>query len=143
MAQTSNELIGNHEYHTGFYNWIDRPSVQYSVYQYLMGIPVPKKFTVADLPITDLMKDAYELNRDPMEDFMVDFTNGITGEELYVEYKDFMRRHGYENNITSKAFLMKFAKYKEKYRVEVKRIDKIEDGIRTTGRCYFRGLLIE
>lgn len=142
MAQTSNELIGNHEYHTGFYNWIDRPSVQYSVYQYLMGVPVPKKFTVADLPITDLMKDAYELNRDPMEDFMLDFTNGITGEELYVEYKEFMRRHGYENNITSKAFLMKFAKYKEKYRVEVRKVDKVEDGIRTQGRCYFRGLLL-
>lgn len=143
MAQTSNELIGNHEYHTGFYNWIDRPSVQYSVYQYLIGVPVPKKFTVADLPVTDLMKDAYELNRDPMEDFMVDFTNGITGEELYVDYKEFMKRHGYENNITSKAFLMKFAKYKEKYRVEVKQIDKIQDGIRVRGRCYFRGLLIE
>jgi hypothetical protein len=142
MAQTSNELIGNHEYHTAFYSWIERPSVQYSVYQYLMGVSVPRKFTVADLPITDLMKDAYDLNRDPMEDFMVDFTSGITSGELYVEYKDFMRRHGYEGNITSKSFLMKFSKYKEKYRVEVRVVDKIEDGIRTQGRCYFRGMLL-
>jgi tRNA A37 threonylcarbamoyladenosine biosynthesis protein TsaE len=142
MIRSSPELIGNHEYHTGFYNWIDRPSVQYSVYQYLMTVPVPKKFTNSDLPITELMKDAYELNKDPMEDFMMDFTSGITSDELYVEYKEFMRRHGYEGICSSKAFFMKFAKYKDQYRVEVKQVDKLEDGIRVRGRCYFRGLLI-
>jgi hypothetical protein len=88
------------------------------------------------------MKDAYELNRDPIEDFMVSFTSGCDAEELYIEYRDFMRRHGYEQNITSKAFLMKFAKYKEKYRVEIKHVDTIKEGIRVRGRQYVRGLLL-
>jgi uncharacterized Zn-finger protein len=144
MAQTSNELIGKHEYHTGFYNWIDKPSTQYSVYNYLMNLPnIPKKFIVSDIPITNLMRDAYELNKDPMEDFVQSFTNGIDGDDLYIEYKDYMRRHGYDGSITSKAFLMKFAKFKDKYKIDVKRIDKVEDGNRVSKRIYSRQCLIE
>ena len=143
LAQTSEELIGDHEYHTRFYNWIEKPSVISSVYQFLMSVQVPRKFTVSDIPVTSLMKDAYELNKDPMEDFMMSFTNEIDGEQLYNEYKLFMKRHGYEGNITSKAFLMKFSKYRDKYRVEVKRKDLIVMGERVQQRVYVRGLLME
>jgi len=144
MAQTSNELIGNHEYHTGFYNWIEKPAVQYSVYQYLMNLAnVPKKFIVSDIPITEVMKEAYELNKDPMEDFMMSFTNGINSDELYFEYKQYMRQHGYDGAITSKSFLMKFAKYKDKYKIDIKKIDKVEDGVRVNKRVYSRTLLLE
>jgi len=143
MERTSEELIGNHEYHTAFYNWIARPSTIYSVYQYLMNIKVPRKFTANDIPITNIMKEAYELNKDPIEDFMMSFTNEIDSDGLYIEYKLFMKHHGYEGVITSKAFLMKFSKYKTKYGVEIKRKDRMIDGKRVTQRVYVRGLLIE
>ena len=142
LAETSSELIGNHEYFEKFFELIENPAFQASVYKFLMEYKCPRQFTVKDIPITPLMKDAYELNRDPIEDFMTSFTSGCDADELYIEYKDFMRRHGYEQGITSKAFLMKFAKYKDKYRVEIKRDDKIVDGERSQRRVYVRKCLL-
>ena len=139
MAQTSNELIEKHEYHTAFYNWIERPSVQYSIYQYLMNLPnIPKKFVVNDIPITKAMEEAYELNKDPMEDFMLTFEDGVDSDALYFQYKQYMRSHGYDGSITSKSFIMKFSKYKDKYHIVVKQKDNIVDGQRIKKRIYSR-----
>jgi hypothetical protein len=139
MAQTSNELIGKHDYHTAFYNWIERPSVQYSIYHYLMNLPnIPKKFVVNDIPITNVMREAYELNKDPIEDFMLTFEDGVDSDALYFQYKQYMRQHGYDGTITSKSFIMKFSKYKDKYNIVVKKIDNVVEGQRMAKRIYSR-----
>jgi len=140
MTETSDELIGKHSYFDFFYDWIARPSTQYSVYTYLMAYKTPRKLTSADIPITETLKEAYELNRDPMEDFMLQFTSGITFEGLYLEYKEYMRRNGYDKTCPSKAFAMKFSKYKEKYKITAK--DNVLLEGRLERRVYYREALL-
>lgn len=143
LAETSKELIHNHEYFQRFYAWIEKPSTLYSVYKFLMEVDCPRRFVSADIPITNLMKDAYELNADPLEDFILSFTNGCNADELYQEYRTYMKTRGYEMILAQKGFLMKFSSFKDKCGIVIKRIDKIVDGERRTERRYHRTCLLE
>jgi hypothetical protein len=142
LAETSKELIGNQKYFEQFYNWIEKPSSQCSVYKFLMDVSCPRRFVSADIPVTNLMKEAYELNQDPMEDFILSFTNGCNPDELYQEYKNFMRTRGYDAVLAYNGFLMKFSKFKDKYGISVKRTEKLVDGQRKTERRYHRECLL-
>ncbi len=46
-----------------------------SLYDFFMNRKVKKQLTKEDYPETDLMREAKVLNRDPIEDFMIDFSS--------------------------------------------------------------------
>lgn len=119
-TECSAELKGNNAYFDDWAEWIKRRDVQYSVYHYLMHLPTPVRFTAKDIPQTQNLKDVNELNRDPIEDFMTAFSSHINAEQLYQEYKHYLKDHGYDFVPTAKSFQMKFARLKDKYKIIIK-----------------------
>lgn len=142
MTYTSEELIGQQDYFDELFTQIASTSVQYSFYRFLMDRDVPKKFTQASIPVTDLMREAHVLNRDPIEDYIINFRNECTSDDLYIEYKDFIRDTGLKDPLSKKCFEMRFSRLMEKHGVEKKRIDKIVDGKRVQSVVYRRKLMI-
>jgi hypothetical protein len=111
------DLIGNIEYFNFLYLWIAKKSNQRAFYQFLMERQVKQKLTIKDIPITEDMLKMYELNRDPVEDYCIEFTNEKTSMFNYECYKIFLTKNGLKYEISKKAFEMKFMKFAEKYNI--------------------------
>ena len=86
-----------------------------------METPVQRKITIKDIPITDDMRDMFEANRDPIDEYAETFLGKQTSFENYENYKEYMRLNGLKYEISKKSFEMKFSKYMTKYGVISKR----------------------
>jgi hypothetical protein len=131
-TESSNELIGNMEYFDNFYELIKSKSMQYSFWKFLMDRPVKKQLTARDIPETDLMREAYVLNRDPMEDFIEELQVGekLYMDDIYTHYKQWMTLKGMEYKMNFKQFSMKFNRSIEPHIEDKGRSDKLIDGVR-------------
>jgi len=132
--ETSNELIGNTEYFSALFHYIEQPKNQRRFYDLMMNRPVKKQITVKDIPITDDMRKQFEFNRDPIEDYARDFTFKRTAMENYDAYKSYLLANGLKFEKPKKAFEMAFAKYMEKN--EIYKKDLMVEGNR--GRYYIK-----
>jgi hypothetical protein len=132
--ETSNELIGNTDYFTALFHYIEQPKNQRRFYDLMMNRPVKKQITIKDIPITDDMRKQYEFNRDPVEDYARDFTFKLTAMENYDAYKSYLLANGLKFEKPKKAFEMAFAKYMEKN--EIYKKDLMVEGNR--GRYYIK-----
>ena len=124
--ETNNELCGNTEYFDFLFNFIEKKSVQRAFYDYLMNRKVKQKITIKDIPITNAMREQFVLNRDNIEDYIVEFTDDKCAQENYNDYKTFMKNQGLEYAPSRKLFEMRFAKLMSKYDIKKKR--QIVDG---------------
>jgi len=132
--ETSNELIGNTEYFSALFHYIEQPKNQRRFYDLMMNRPVKKQITIKDIPITDDMRKQFEFNRDPIEDYARDFTFKLTAMENYDAYKSYLLANGLKFEKPKKAFEMAFAKYMEKN--EIYKKDLMVEGNR--GRYYIK-----
>ena len=132
--ETSNELIGNTEYFSALFHYIEQPQNQRRFYDLMMNRPVKKQITVKDIPITDDMRKQFEFNRDPIEDYARDFTFKLTAMENYDAYKSYLLANGLKFEKPKKAFEMAFVKYMEKN--EIYKKDLMVEGNR--GRYYIK-----
>jgi len=137
-VEVSNELIGQTDYFTEMYNFIEKPENQRAFYQYLMARTVHKKLTVKDIPITEDMKSMYALNRDPVEEYCIEYAGERTSMENYLAYKQYMVDNGLKYEISKKSFEMKFTKYMEKYAIVKRRKDMVADGVREQIMVYVK-----
>ena len=136
-TESSNELIGNTEYFNVFYEFIHQADVQYSFWKYLMNYKTPRQLTGKDIPTTKLMTEAYKLNRDSVEDFADELENDtkLYSDDLYIQYKSFMKASGLEFALNAKQFAMKIKRALEKRIVREGQTDiKAEDGSRIQRR---------
>jgi hypothetical protein len=130
-TESSNELIGNMEYFDIFYELIKSKSMQYSFWKFLMDRPVKKQLTARDIPETDLMREAYVLNRDPMEDFIEELQVGekLYMDDVYTHYKQWMTSKGMEYKMNFKQFSMKFNRSIEPHIEDKGQNNKIIDSV--------------
>ena len=126
--ECSNELVGNTEYFNNLFRFITFKPAQRAFYQFLMARPVKRKFTVIDIPITDAMRKVYALNRDPIEDYCIEFVGEKV--DIYEDYRQWLVSSGLKYEISKKAFEMKFIKYAIKYNINKVLCDITEDGVR-------------
>lgn len=124
------DLIGNIDYFNLLYLWIAKKSNQRAFYQFLMARQVKQKLTIKDIPITDAMLKMYELNRDPVEDYCIEYIGEKLSMENYDCYKLFLTKNGLKYEISKKSFEMKFVTYIDKYNIIKER--KLIDGIKQT-----------
>jgi hypothetical protein len=143
MSMTSEELIGNDEYFDFFWPYIERLDVQAAFYRYLMSRDVPRRMTRKDIPITKLMKEAYELNRDPIVEFIEDMPASIRSDVLYGAYRDFMKENGYKEPPTKRSFEMKFSSLAPKHGIVKRRVEGVEEGQRVCYRVYEKSPLLK
>ena len=128
--ECSNELVGNTEYFNNLGKFIISKSAQRAFYQFLMQRPVKRKFSINDIPITDAMKKVYALNRDPVEDYCIEFTGEKYSNELYNDYKHWMTSSGLKFEISKKQFEMKFNKFATKHSINKIMCDVTIDDVR-------------
>ena len=120
--ETFNGLIGNTDYFNALFHYIEQPKNQRQFYDLMMNRPVKKKITIKDIPITDDMRKQFEYNRDPIEDYVRDFTFKLTAMENYNAYKSYLHANGLKFEKPKKAFEMMFAKYMEKNEIYKKKL---------------------
>lgn len=134
-SRASSLYIGNTEYFNELFAFIEKPKNQRAFYQFLMNRPVKRKITIKDIPVSEVMEQLYELNRDPVEDFAMEFTGDErTAMDNYTMYRQYLNQNGLQFEISRKNFEMKFNKYMTKYGIDNKR--KTVDGVKTT--YYFK-----
>ena len=106
--ECSNELVGDVKYFKDFVA-SNTPALRYTFWKYLMAYETPKQLTVVDIPVTELMKEAYQLNRDPLEDFVEELPGKekLYMDNLYEKYQQHMKRNGMEYKLNGKQFAMK------------------------------------
>ncbi len=116
-SEASEELRDNTEYFEKFRELLLDDNVIRSLYDFFMSRTVKKQLTKADYPETDLMGEAKILNRDPIEDFMIDFSSNeeITSKDLYNSYKQYIQSTGLEFTVSLRQFQMKFARLMNKH----------------------------
>jgi len=119
--ETNNELCGNTDYFNFLFNFIEKQSVQRAFYDYLMNRKVKQKITIKDIPITMAMREQFILNRDTIEDYIVEFTGDKSAQDNYNEYKTFMKNQGLEYVPSRKLFEMRFSKLMNHYDIKKKR----------------------
>lgn len=129
-SRASDLYIGNTDYFNELFAFIEQPENQRAFYQFLMSRPVKRKITIKDIPESVVMKELYELNRDPEEDFAMEFKGERTAMDNYTAYRQFLQANGLKFEVSRKCFEMKFNKYLAKYQIESKR--KTIDGVKTT-----------
>jgi hypothetical protein len=123
-----NKLVGNTEYFNELWKFISFKPAQRAFYQYLMARPVKRKFTIVDIPITEAMKKVYTLNRDPIEDYCIEFIGEKV--DIYEDYRRWLVSSGLKYEISKKAFEMKFIKFAEKHNINKVLCDITEEGVR-------------
>lgn len=134
-SRASSLYIGNTEYFNELFAFIEKPKNQRAFYQFLMNRPVKRKITIKDIPQSDVMEEMYMLNRDPVEDFAMEFTgNERTALDNYTMYRQFLQQNGLQFEISRKCFEMKFNKCMMKYGINSDR--KTVDGVKFT--YYFK-----
>jgi hypothetical protein len=137
--ETSNELCGNTDYFADLFAFIEKKSNQRAFYDFLMNREVKKRITEKDIPETQAMIQQYELNRDPIEDYAIEFDEKRNASENYNAFKMFMKEQGLEYVMSKKLFEMRFNKIMNNYGIEKKRL--IIDGAR--GTYYYKPSLEE
>jgi hypothetical protein len=142
MTYCSEEKIGDTSYFDTLHRFIEKKNVQYSFYRYLMELPTKRRFSQSDIPITDMMREAIEVNRDPIENYIIEFRSGCDSDELYSEYKDFIRQSGLKEPLSKTSFMMRFSRLMDKHKITSKPTDKVTDGVRKQMRIYTRTLLL-
>ena len=100
---------------------------------------VKKRITEKDIPETQAMLEQYELNRDPIEDYAIEFTEKRNASENYTSFKMFMKEQGLEYVMARKLFEMRFNKMMNNYGIEKKRLQI--DGVKNT--YYYKPSLEE
>jgi hypothetical protein len=133
-SRASDIYLGNTEYFNEMFDFIKRPKNQRAFYQYLMNRPVKRTLTIKDIPESAVMQEMYALNRDPVEDYAMEFVGERNAMENYNTYKQYLQANGLKYEISKKSFEMKFSKYMEKYQIQKKPI--LLDMVRTT--LYFK-----
>jgi hypothetical protein len=128
--ETSNELFGNKEYFADLFAFIDKKSNQRAFYDFLMTREVKKRITEKDIPETQAMLEQYELNRDPIEDYAIEFNDKRNASENYNAFKMFMKEQGLEYVMSKKLFELRFNKVMNNYGIEKKRLQI--DGVKAT-----------
>jgi putative DNA primase/helicase len=128
--ETSNELCGNTEYFADLFAFIDKKSNQRAFYDFLMTREVKKRITEKDIPETQAMLEQYELNRDPIEDYAIEFNDKRNASENYNAFKMFMKEQGLEYVMSKKLFELRFNKVMNNYGIEKKRLQI--DGVKAT-----------
>lgn len=136
--ECSEELIGNFEYFNNLCEWVTKKTNQRAFYQFLMERPVKKTLTIKDIPITEDMQKIYDLNRDPVEDYCMEFTGKKTAMATYEHYKHYLTQNGLDYKVSKKYFEMRFTKYMNKYGI-VKSREQIEADRQT---YYSKALLL-
>ena len=101
---------------------------------------VKSTITLKDIPITKIMKECMELNRNPIEDYAIQFIGEKSAENNYQDFKHYMMKKGYKHEMTQKSFEMKFNKFIEKHHIEKIPVDKMIDGERV--RTIYRHKLM-
>jgi len=119
--ETNNELCGDTDYFNFLFNFIEKPSVQRAFYDYLINRKVKQKITIKDIPITKAMREQFILNRDTIEDYIIEFTEDKTAQDNYNEYKTFMKSQGLEYVMSRKLFELRFNKLMDQYDIKKKR----------------------
>jgi len=130
LYETNDELRGNTEYFNKLYSRINNKKVQYSFYKMMMIRPVKSTITIKDIPITKIMKECMELNRNPIEDYAIQFIGEKSADNNYQDFKQYMIKQGYKHEMSRKSFEIKFNKCIEKYNIEKIPVDKYIDGER-------------
>lgn len=133
-TESSDELIGDIEYFTEFREFVARADVRYSFWKFLMDYKTPKQLTSIDIPETDLMKEAYELNADVIDGFANELMNDVKlyADELYTSYKQYVQKNGFEYSMNEKQFAMKIKRSLGKRVSSEGRADNVVDGTRIT-----------
>lgn len=127
-SRASPTLIGNTDYFNELFDYIKQPKNQRAFYQFLMSRPVKQSITIKDIPESAVMKEMYELNKDPVEDYLAEFEGERTSQENYNAYRSFLMNNGLKFEVSKKAFETKFGQLKAKYGVE--RTQHMEKGVR-------------
>lgn len=129
-VESSQELKDNTEYFKQFRELLKDNNVIRSLYDFFMTRKVKKQLTKQDYPETDLMKEAKTLNRDPIEDFMIDFSSKdeFTSKDLYNNYKQYIQASGLEFTVSLRQFQMKFSRLMDKHNFIKNQIDTTKDG---------------
>lgn len=130
LYETNDILRGNTDYFNHLYSRINNKKVQYSFYKMMMERRVKSTITLKDIPITKIMKECMELNRNPVEDYAIQFIGERSAENNYQDFKHYMMKQGYKHEMTRKSFEAKFNKYIEKHNIEKIPVDKVVDGER-------------
>jgi esterase/lipase superfamily enzyme len=76
------------------------------------------------------MKECMELNRNPIEDYAIQFIGEKNAQKNYDDFKYYMTKQGYKYEMTRKSFELKFNKFIDKHNIEKINCDKIIDGER-------------
>jgi hypothetical protein len=127
-SKASEVLVGNTEYFNALFDYIERPKNQRAFYQFLMSRPVKQKITIKDIPETEVMAEMYELNKDPVEDYLAEFEGERTSQENYNAYKSFLMNNGLKFELSKKAFETKVGKFRKQYGIEIEK--KMDKGVR-------------
>jgi len=117
-SRASNAMVGNTEYFNELFDFIKQPKNQRAFYQFLMSRPVKQKITIKDIPETEVMAEMYELNKDPVEDYLAEFEGERTSQENYNAYKSFLMNNGLKFELSKKAFETKVGKFRKQYGIE-------------------------
>ena len=120
-SRASDVYIGNTEYFNDLFSFISKAKNQRAFYQFLMARRVKQKITIKDIPESATMQELYELNRDPIEDYAIEYTGEKTAMENYDAYRSWLTRNGLKYDMSKKNFEMKFNKYADKYAIKKKR----------------------
>jgi hypothetical protein len=129
-SRASDVYIGNTEYFNDLFAFTSKAKNQRAFYQFLMARTVKQKITIKDIPETAVMQELYELNRDPIEDYAIEYTGEKTSMENYDAYRAWLTRNGLKYDVSKKNFEMKFSKFMNKYGIISKR--KTIDGLKST-----------
>jgi len=133
-SRASSLYIGNTEYFNELFAFIKSRKNQRAFYQFLMSRPVKREITIKDIPASEVMEQLYELNRDPVEDFAMEFTGDErSAMDNYTMYRQYLQQNGLHFEISKKCFESKFVKYMDKYGITSKR--KTVDGVKSTFYC--------
>jgi len=130
-SRASSLYIGNTEYFNELFEFIKSRKNQRAFYQFLMSRPVKREITIKDIPASEIMEQLYELNRDPAEDFAMEFTGDERSAlDNYTMYRQYLKQNGLQFEISKKCFEMKFNKYMTKYGIKSER--KMVGGVKST-----------
>ena len=109
-----------------------------------MNRKVPTRFKTSDIPITEALQDAYDLSRDPVEDYAKQFsdTDEIHAEYNYELYRQFLDQCGLQYSLSRKQFDARFSRVIGKYGIIKHKTDIIVDRKRIT-TIYSKKLFLQ
>ncbi len=115
VTQSSNELIGNHDYFNKYYAYLDNIDAMKSVFEYFKSIPNLDKFRNIKKPKTKYQQNMEDETVDPVESWLRDFIKNNYKEEevevdkstLYLSFNEFIKKYYPEHKYTKCNFSKK------------------------------------